>query len=126
MRRSAGREAAPHQSSGVATEQTSFPLQLLRLFALSTPVSRRGTRRTAAVAWRAAGGNFCELEAVRQQNLPYTLHPALRKQDFKARRSFLAHFRNHGRFLSSISQKKHDTRGYTTPPADLPPARRFF
>ena len=31
-------------------------------FALSTPVSRRGTRRTAAVAWRAAGGNFCELE----------------------------------------------------------------
>ena len=32
-------------------------------FALSTPVSRRGTRRTAAVCWRAAGGNFCELEA---------------------------------------------------------------
>ena len=56
----------------------------------------------------------------------YTLHAALRKQDFKARQNFLAHFRNHGRFLSSISQKKHDTRGYTTPPADLPPARRFF
>ena len=45
----------------------------------------------------------------------HTLHPALRKQDFKARQNFLAHFRNHGRFLSSISQKKHDTRGYTTP-----------
>ena len=44
-------------------------------------------------------------------SISYTLHPALRKQDFKARRSFLAHFRNHGRFLSSTSQKKHDTRG---------------
>ena len=36
----------------------------------------------------------------------YTLHPALRKQDFKARQNFLAHFRNHGRFLSSTSQHK--------------------
>ena len=41
----------------------------------------------------------------------YTLHAALRKQDFKARQNFFAHFRNHGRFLSSTSQKKHDTRG---------------
>ena len=43
----------------------------------------------------------------------------------KARQNFFAHFRNHGRFLSSISQKKHDTRGYTTPPADLPPRGRL-
>ena len=55
----------------------------------------------------------------------YTLHAALRKQDFKARQNFLAHFRNHGRFLSSTSaQNPHlptcdgtaKSRDFASPP----------
>ena len=57
-------------------DQARFGIQARRqkevgghFFALRRPVFRRGTRRTAAVCWRAAGGNFCELAAVRLQRL---------------------------------------------------------
>ena len=65
-------------------------------------------------------------ENARVVSISYTLHPALRKQDFKARRSFLAHFRNHGRFLSSTSQHKTLTSRPAMVPrkvAILPPLR---
>ena len=88
----------------------------------ATPSSHEDTAVTLGRSYKRAFVNRVDthdparladdLACERKRNIhTYTLLLALRKQDFKARRSFLAHFRNHGRFLSSTSQKKHDTRG---------------
>ena len=74
----------------------------------SSPASRLAPARLDLV--RSAGTMACRVPLAQLSSSDslargqYTLHPALRKQDFKARQNFLAHFRNHGRFLSSISQ----------------------
>ena len=69
-------------------------------------------RRVAEVLARVMLGRFLPLRVKVQGKvgtvgcLGYTFLSALRKQDFKARRSFLADFRNHGRFLSSTLEHK--------------------
>ena len=83
----------------------------------ATPSSHEDTAVTLGRSYKRAFVNRVDthdparladdLACERKRNIhTYTLLLALRKQDFKARRSFLADSRNHGRFLSSTSQHK--------------------